>query len=332
MLDVKTVQKYQLTANKLISLENLAKSVDWSHHITGYRNFLKLEKSLSQNTVNAYLDDLGRLISYFEMTETDIVPTQVAYEHLKAFMTWAGELGMSLRSQSRLVSGIKSFFKYLLIDEQISVNPAELLEAPRSGRKLPVVLGIDEIDRIINAIDLSKPEGHRNRAIIETLYSCGLRVSELVDLRITDLHFSQGFIRVKGKGNKERLVPISNRAIHDIDNYFKQSRHHIKPVKAAGNIVFLNRRGNKLTRVMIFTIIKILVEKAGIKKQVSPHTLRHSFATHLVEGGADLRAVQEMLGHESILTTEIYTHLSREYLRDAIIMYHPRAGKGSRKQ
>jgi len=266
------------------------------------------------------------------MTETDLVPTQVAYEHLKAFMTWAGELGMSLRSQSRLVSGIKSFFKYLLIDEQISVNPAELLEAPRSGRKLPVVLGIDEIDRIINAIDLSKPEGHRNRAIIETLYSCGLRVSELVGLRITDLHFSQGFIRVKGKGNKERLVPISNRAIHDIDNYFKQSRHHIKPVKAAGNIVFLNRRGNKLTRVMIFTIIKILVEKAGIKKQVSPHTLRHSFATHLVEGGADLRAVQEMLGHESILTTEIYTHLSREYLRDAIIMYHPRAGKGSRKQ
>jgi len=280
---------------------------------------------LSANTVSAYFDDLSRLISYLEMTEKYIEPEQVTYNHLKAFTVWAGELGMSLRSQSRMISGIRSFFKYLLIDEQISVNPAELLEAPRPGRKLPVVLTTGEIDDIISSIDLSKPEGHRNRAIIETLYSCGLRVSELVGLRITDLNFSQGFIRVKGKGSKERLVPISNRAIHEIEIYVSQSRKHIVPLKSAVNILFLNRRGNKLTRVMIFTIIKSLSEKAGIKKTISPHTLRHSFATHLVEGGADLRAVQEMLGHESILTTEIYTHLSREYLRDAIIMFHPRS-------
>jgi integrase/recombinase XerD len=299
--------------------------LDWSSNIKGYRNFLRLEKSLSSNTVSAYLDDLARLISYFEMIQIDMEPSQVTYNHLKTFTIWAGELGMSLRSQSRLVSGIRSFFKYLLMDDQISVNPAELLESPSPGRKLPVVLNVTEIDAIQDAIDLSKPEGHRNKAIIETLYSCGLRVSELVGLRITDLHFSQGFIRVKGKGSKERLVPISDKAIREIENYFLQIRKFITPIKAAENIVFLNRRGNKLSRVMIFTIIKSLAEKAGIKKTISPHTLRHSFATHLVEGGADLRAVQEMLGHESILTTEIYTHLSREYLRDAIIMYHPRS-------
>lgn len=299
--------------------------MDWSPYIKGYRNFLRFEKSLSANTVIAYLDDLERLVGYLDMTGRNIGPAEVTYENLKTFAAWAGELGMSLRSQSRLVSGIRSFFKYLLIDEQISANPAELLEAPQPGRKLPVVLNLEEIDAVIKAIDLSKPEGHRNRAIIETLYSCGLRVSELLDLRITDLHFSQGFISVKGKGSKERLVPISDRAIHDIENYFVQSRNHIIPVKEAKNIVFLNRRGSRLTRVMIFTITRQLAVKAGIKKTISPHTFRHSFATHLVEGGADLRAVQEMLGHESILTTEIYTHLSREYLRDAIIMYHPRS-------
>lgn len=299
--------------------------MDWSAYIKGYRNFLKLEKSLSPNTLSAYLDDLERLRSYFEMTGRDFSPVQVTYENLKNFTVWAGELGMSPRSQSRLISGIRSFFKYLLIDGQIQVNPSELLEAPVAGRKLPVVLSVSEIDAILGAIDLSKPEGHRNRAIIETLYSCGLRVSELVNLRITDIHFSQGFIAVKGKGSKERLVPISDRAMSDIRNYFDQSRNHIVPVKAAENIVFLNRRGNKLSRVMIFTIIRSLAQIAGIRKVIGPHTLRHSFATHLVEGGADLRAVQEMLGHESILTTEIYTHLSREYLRDAIIMFHPRS-------
>lgn len=299
--------------------------MSWSAYIKEYKSFLKLEKSLSTNTVRAYLDDLRRLMSYFEMAGYQLKPTEVTYKHLKSFTAWAGELGMSSGSQSRMVSGIRSFFKYLLIEEHIPVNPAELLEAPNPGRKLPVILNISEIDRIIEAIDLSKSDGHRNRAIVEVLYSCGLRVSELVELRITDLHFSQGFIKVKGKGNKERLVPVSKKAIHDTENYFTQTRNHITPLKAAEDIVFLNRRANKLTRVMIFTILKTLALKAGIKKNISPHTLRHSFATHLIEGGADLRAVQEMLGHESILTTEIYTHISREYLRDSIIEFHPRS-------
>lgn len=301
--------------------------MDWSAYSKGYQTFLKLEKSLSFNTVSAYLSDLDKLIAYFELHAVEVKPEEVSYRQLSEFLVWIGELGMSLRSQSRIVSGIKAFFKYLLIEELIQADPAELLEAPKPGRKLPVVLTIEEIDRIIGAIDLSKPEGHRNKAIIETLYSCGLRVSELVDLRITNLSLNQGFIKVMGKGSKERLIPISDRAITDIENYFSQSRYHLKPAKGAENIVFLNRRGNRLTRVMIFTIIKLLAQKAGIRKKISPHTFRHSFATHLVERGADLRAVQEMLGHESILTTEIYTHLNREYLRDAIIMFHPRSRK-----
>jgi len=273
----------------------------------------------------AYLNDLAKLIAFFEIGGRDLNPEEVTYEQLKEFLVWVGESGMSPRSQSRLVSGIKSFFRYLLIDEKIGVNPAELLESPKPGRKLPVVLSLLEIDRIIAAIDLSKPEGHRNRAIIETLYSCGLRVTELISLRITNLNFRQGFIKVTGKGSKERLVPISDKAIGEIEYYFLQFRKHINPVKGAENIVFLNRRGNKLTRVMIFTIVKELVQKAGIIKQVSPHTFRHSFATHMVEGGADLRAVQEMLGHESILTTEIYTHLDKEFLRETVNKFHPRA-------
>jgi integrase/recombinase XerD len=299
--------------------------LDWSRYAISYKAFLKIEKSLSGNSVLAYMTDLEKLISFFEIRGVDLKPEEVTYSQLKEFLVWAGELGMSPRSQSRMVSGIKSFFKYLLIDEKISDDPAELLESPKPGRKLPSVLSISEIDRIISAIDLSKAEGHRNKAIIETLYSCGLRVSELLGLRITNLSFSQGFIKVTGKGSKERLVPISDKAIREIEYYFTQFRVHIHPVKGAENIVFLNRRGNKLTRVMIFTIVKTLGHKAGIKKQISPHTFRHSFATHMVEGGADLRAVQEMLGHESILTTEIYTHLNREYLRDVIIRYHPRS-------
>ncbi len=301
--------------------------MDWSPYLKGYRNFLKLEKGLSQNTIAAYLKDLRQLVSYLEMNGLTISPLDVKYDHLKSFAAWAGELGMSLRSQSRLISGTRSFFKYLLIDEQITVNPAELLEAPQPVRKLPVVLNIKEIDKIIENIDLSKPEGHRNRAIIETLYSCGLRVSELVNLKITDLHFSQGFISVKGKGNKERLVPVSERAIRDMENYFAQGRNHHVPSRGNENIVFLNKRGQKISRVGVFNIIKELAVKAQVRKNISPHTFRHSFATHLVEGGADLRAVQEMLGHESILTTEIYTHLSSDYLRDTIIMFHPRSHK-----
>jgi integrase/recombinase XerD len=275
----------------------------------------------------AYINDLDKLMAFFEIKGMDLIPEKVTYGHLKDFLVWIGEMGMGTRSQQRIVSGIRSFFRFLLIEEKITVDPSELLDAPKPGRKLPVVLSVKEIDKIIATIDLSKPEGHRNKAIIETLYSCGLRVSELTNLKITNLNFNEGFIKVTGKGNKERLVPVSDKAARGITYYFEQFRNHILPVKSAENIVFLNRRGNKLTRVMIFTIVKALVQKAGIKKTISPHTFRHSFATHLVEGGADLRAVQEMLGHESILTTEIYTHLNREYLRDAIIMYHPRSGK-----
>ena len=299
--------------------------MDWTRYKASYKAFLKIEKSLSANSVMAYLNDLDRLIAFLEMKGLTIQPREVKPEILNEFLVMVGELGMSPRSQSRIVSGIKSFFRYLMIDETIGDNPAELLESPKSGRKLPVVLSVEEIDRIIAAIDLSKNEGHRNKAIIETLYSCGLRVSELIDLRITNLFFSQGFIKVVGKGNKERLIPISNKAIREIENYFLQYRNTRMPVKGADNIVFLNRRGNKLPREMIFTIVKDLAQKSGIRKQISPHTFRHSFATHLVEGGADLRAVQEMLGHESILTTEIYTHLNREYLRDVIIRFHPRS-------
>jgi len=301
--------------------------LDWSKQSYRYRAFLRLEKSLSGNSVNAYLSDLDKLRAFLETTGHDLQPESVTHGHLKEFLIWIGELGMSPRSQARIVSGIKSFFRYLSMEEQISRDPSELLESPRPGRRLPVILHVDEIDRIMAAIDLSRQEGHRNRAIIETLYSCGLRVSELVDLRITNLFFRDGFIKVTGKGSKERLIPISQRAVHEIEMYFSQTRNHQNPVKAAENYVFLNRRGNKLSRVMIFTMIKELVQKAGIRKKVSPHTFRHSFATHLVEGGADLRAVQEMLGHESILTTEIYTHLDRDYLRDAIIRFHPRSGR-----
>jgi integrase/recombinase XerD len=301
--------------------------LDWSQHIARYRAFLRIEKSLSENSVAAYLSDLDKLRAFLEITGQDVQPEILTHQHLKEFLIWIGEMGMSPRSQARIVSGIKSFFRYLVMEEEIVSDPAELLESPKPGRKLPVILHIEEIDRIIAAIDLSTYEGHRNKAIIETLYSCGLRVSELIDLRITNLFFKDGFIKVTGKGNKERLVPISNKAIHEIERYFEQSRNHMSPAKGSENIVFLNRRGKKLSRVMIFILVKDLLQRAGINKQVSPHTFRHSFATHLVEGGADLRAVQEMLGHESILTTEIYTHLNREYLRDAIIRFHPRSGR-----
>jgi integrase/recombinase XerD len=306
--------------------------VDWSKQIKSYKAFLRIEKSLSGNSVDAYLTDLDKLMAYLEITQQDALPGLITHRQLKDFLIYVGELGMSPRSQARIVSGIKSFFRFLTLDDQIQIDPSELLESPKPGRRLPVVLHIDEIDRIIAAIDLSSQEGHRNKAIIETMYSCGLRVSELVDLRITNMFFGEGFIRVTGKGNKERLVPISPMAIRNIQQYFEQSRNHQLPVKGAENIVFLNRRGNKLTRVMVFTLVKNLVQRAGIKKKVSPHTFRHSFATHLVEGGADLRAVQEMLGHESILTTEIYTHLDREYLRSAIIEFHPRSHRKAQQQ
>lgn len=299
--------------------------MDWSDYIDDYKVFLRIERSLSENSVEAYLRDLDKLMVFLETSGHDIKPEEVDHILLKDFLNWIQELGIGSRSQARLISGLKSFYKYLLIAEKVQNNPTELLESPRLGRKLPEVLAVEEIDRIVAAIDLSKPEGHRNKAIIETLYSCGLRVSELTSLKITDLFFDQGFIKVTGKGSKERLVPISNRAAREINFYFEQYRNHITPKKGSGNIVFLNRQGNMLTRVMVFTIIKDLAMKAGIRKNISPHTFRHSFATHLVEGGADLRAVQEMLGHQSILTTEIYTHLNTEYLRDIILRFHPRS-------
>lgn len=291
----------------------------------GFKTFLKLEKSLSNNSVDAYLQDLDKLYQYIQATRVNSSPLNLSYKDLQGFIHWIADLGMSPVSQARIISGIKGFYKYLLLEEAISVDPSVLLEAPKTGRKLPDTLSIEEIDNLIGAIDLTKNEGLRNKAILETLYSCGLRVTELVTLKLTDLHFEVGFIKVKGKGNKERFVPIGGKAIKEVNLYIEHTRNHqiVKP----GNedFVFLNRRGAKLTRVMIFTIIKDLCALTGLKKKVSPHTFRHSFATHLLEGGADLRAIQEMLGHESISTTEIYTHLDRDFLRSEIIEFHPRS-------
>jgi len=299
--------------------------MSWSVYISEYISYLKLEKSLSENSIDAYKRDIKMLLSFLEFKKLNIPPAEIELLHLRQFISWVNELGMSARTQARVISGIKSFFKFLLIDEKINSDPTALLESPKIGRRLPEVLSVEEIDNLINAIDLSKPEGHRNRAIIETLYSCGLRVSELINLRLTDLFFDQGFIKVLGKGNKERLVPVSQKAIKEIEIYISQYRNHYRIDRQFENILFLNRRGKKLTRVMIFTIIKTLAKTIGLKKNISPHTFRHSFASHLIDGGADLRAIQEMLGHESIITTEIYTHLDTEYLRDTIIQYHPRA-------
>jgi len=299
--------------------------MNWETSIIQFRNYLKLERSLSDNSVQAYETDIRKLVTYLKMYELHTSPLNIKLQHLKNFIEWINELGLSATSQARIISGLKAFFKYLILDDIIESDPSTLLEAPRLGRKLPEVLSIDEINRILSAIDLSQPAGQRNKAIIETLYSCGLRVSELINLKISNLYFDDGFIRVVGKGNKERLVPIGAKAIKEI-NYYFQDRNLMSNIdKDSRNIVFLNRRGKRLTRVMIFTITKRLAEKAEINKTISPHTFRHSFATHLIDGGADLRAVQAMLGHESIITTEIYTHLDREYLRDAIIQYHPRS-------
>lgn len=298
----------------------------WEQHIYNFKTFLKLERSLSDNSVEAYLRDIGKFLNYLQLGKDIPDPPSIRKEHIDKFIVFINELGLAARSQARIISGLKAFFKYLLMEDFIDSDPTTLIESPKIGRKLPEVLSVDEIDRILAVIDLSKPEGQRNKAIIETLYSCGLRVSELINLNISNLYFNEGFIRVTGKGDKERLVPIGIKAIKEI-NLYVHDRDHVKGIsRDHEDILFLNRRGKKLTRVMIFTLVKTFVELAGIKKNVSPHTFRHSFATHLIDGGADLRAVQEMLGHESILTTEIYTHLDREYLRDAIIRFHPRSG------
>ncbi len=300
--------------------------MNWTPTIKGFKSYLQLELSLSENSIDAYLRDVKKFVEYLELREIDVAPEKVEQSHVEDFLQWVSEFGLSARSQARILSGLKAFYKYLLMEDIVEVAPTELLEAPKIGRKLPEVLSIEEINNIINAVDLSKEEGERNKAMLETLYSCGLRVSELTNLKISNLLLNEGFIRVVGKGDKERITPIGSVAIKHIKIYVNTKRNHMSNIKKESeDILFLNRRGKQLTRVMIFTIIKRLAEKAGITKTVSPHTFRHSFATHLVEGGANLRAIQEMLGHESITTTEIYTHLDREYLRQAILDFHPRA-------
>lgn len=297
----------------------------WEESKKGYENYLKLEKSLSQNSIAAYINDINKLVVFLKDNFDGVDSDRVKLAQLKSFVEWLNEKGVSPRTQARTISGIKSFYKYLLIEGAVESDPTALLESPKIGRKLPDILSMEEIDSLIGSIDLVKAEGQRNKAMLETLYSCGLRVSELVNLKITNLFFEQGFIKVEGKAGKERLVPVSGRAIEEINRYLNNYRKTLNVKKDSENVLFLNRRGGKLSRVMIFTIIKNLSEKINLDKKISPHTFRHSFATHLINGGADLRAVQEMLGHESILTTEIYTHLDRDYLRSTIHQFHPRS-------
>ena len=299
----------------------------WENYKKGYKAYLQLERSLSGNSVEAYLRDIEKLTQFLQLMNYMKTPAEVELKDLQHFVRYINDLGMTATSQSRILSGIRSFYKYCCIENIVTKDPSILLEAPRTKRALPDVLSFEEIERIINAIDLSTPEGGRNKAILEVLYSCGLRVTELVNLTLSNLYLDVGFIRVIGKGDKERLVPIGQSAIKYISIYKNNIRTHIPIKKGQEDILFLNRRGSKLTRVMIFLMLKELVKKAEIAKSISPHTFRHSFATHLVEGGADLRAVQEMLGHESITTTEIYTHIDREYLRDTLQRFHPAFGR-----
>lgn len=299
--------------------------MNWKLHLKGFKSFLALEKSLSKNSISAYISDVEKLAQFTEEAKIDLSPERITYQHLKEFIHWINKMGVSASTQARIISGIKAFYKYLLIEEIIDHNPTELLESPRVGRKLPDILSIDEIIQLIDGVDLSTENGERNKAILETLYGCGLRVSELINLQISNLYFKQGFIKLIGKGDKERLVPIGTAAQKQIIIYLENNRNSLTIQHGHEDVLFLNRRGKKLSRVMVFLIIKELGQKCGIKKTISPHTFRHSFASHLVDGGADLRAVQEMLGHESITTTEIYTHLDRDYLKSAIDQFHPRS-------
>ncbi len=299
--------------------------MNWQSYLKGYRSWLQLEKSLSHNSMEAYLHDVEKLLQFFAHKKLERTPENVTYEDLTEFIRWINELGMTATSQARIISGLKSFYKYLLIEDVLKKTPTELLEAPKTIRHLPDVLAVSEIDRLIAAIDLSKPEGMRNKAILEAMFSCGLRVSETVNLQISHIFFDDEFVKVTGKGDKERLVPIGQSAIKAIRLYKDNVRNHLEIKAGNSDILFLNRRGSKMSRGMIFYIIKQLAQDIGLKKNISPHTFRHSFATALVEGGADLRAVQQMLGHESITTTEIYTHLDREYLRETLMQFHPRA-------
>ncbi|MEZ5015600.1 MAG: site-specific tyrosine recombinase XerD [Flavipsychrobacter sp.] len=296
----------------------------WQAYLKGFKAYLQLERSMSDNTVDAYLHDVAMLADYISSTNSNKAIDQLELSDLQYFLRHVTELGLSAGTQARVLSGIKSFFRYLQLEEVIKTDPTQLLEAPKLKRALPAYLSLDEIDTLFENIDHSTPEGQRNRAMLEVMYSCGLRVSELVGLQLSCLYLDVGFIRVIGKGNKERLVPIGTTAVKHINIYKSHIRNTIKVKQGAEDILFLNRRGGKLSRVMVFLILKDLTEKSGIKKNIHPHTLRHSFATHLVEAGADLRAVQEMMGHKSITTTEIYTHLDSSYLRDTLKKYHPR--------
>lgn len=289
-----------------------------------YKNYLRLEKSLSPNSIEAYMSDLDKLTRFAKDERKDI--KDLTYEDLQQFLAQLRDIGIHPRSQARILSGIRSFYRFLLLDDYISSDPTELIESPKIGMKLPEVLTVNEINRILDSIDLTTPEGQRNRAMLEVLYSCGLRVSELINLRYADIYPKEGFIRVEGKGGKQRLVPISEVALREIRNYLVD-RNHMTPKKGFEDILFLSKRGTSLSRIMVFHIIKQQTEIAGVHKNVSPHTFRHSFATHLLEGGANLRAIQEMLGHESITTTEIYTHIDREFLRKEILEHHPRNSK-----
>ncbi len=308
----------------MVSNDNINSVSDWNTHINNFTTYLKLERSLSANTVDAYIRDIDKLASYAS-EHPGLEASTVKTSDLKQFLIWINELGMLAPTQARVLSGIKAFFRFLMISGIRNDDPANLIESPRLSRKLPDILSIQDIQQLIDAIDLSQPEGMRNKSMLEMLYGCGLRVSELIELRISNLFLDIEFIKIHGKGDKERLVPIGSEAIKYLTIYLNESRVKYPVKHGFEDYVFLNRRGRSLSRVMVFLIIKGLAEKTGLQKQISPHTFRHSFATHLVEGGADLRAVQEMLGHESITTTEIYTHLDRSYLQETIKQYHPRS-------
>ena len=295
----------------------------WNSALQGFSSYLRLERALSANSIQAYIHDVKKLIEFLNIIGVEVQPQHVTTTQLQQFVAYIAQLGVEPTSQARFISGLKTFYKYLLVEDIINDDPTALLDAPKLSRKIPQVLSYDEVQLLLSVIDLSEPQGTRNRAMIETLYASGLRVSELIDLRLSNMFLDIGFIRVIGKGNKERLVPIGEDAIKHILYYIKNVRNQQVIAKDNENFVFLNRRGKKLTRVMVFLIIKELAEIAGIKKDVSPHTFRHSFATHLLEGGADLKAIQDMLGHESITTTEIYTHLDKDYLRETVLMFHP---------
>ena len=298
--------------------------MNWTAYINGFIAYLKLEKSLSANSIAAYEHDVRLLSQFLDIKKYDIVPEKVEMRHLQEFIKYINELGLNDYSQARILSGLRAFYKYMMMEDVITVDPTALLEGPRLKRKIPDVLNVEEVNKLLESIDLSEPGGMRNKAILETLYGCGLRVSELVNLKISTLYLDIGFIKVIGKGDKERLVPIGREAAKFITMYKDEVRVHLPIKKGNEDFIFLNNRGSKLSRISIFNFIKATALKAGIKKSISPHTFRHSFATHLIEGGADLRAVQEMLGHASITTTEIYTHLDRDFLRQTILQYHPR--------